>query len=200
MFDNIGKKIMKLATVICWIGIIFSIIGFIVMLALGIDNEDDLLIGLSFVVLVVGIFGSWIGSFFIYGFGKLIDNSDILVKNNETKKEPLKNEVKKSQPAKIGLKVIAIDAILKVDDENVRNKYTIPEGITSGVYVTTVVEDSIAKGKLKENDIILEFNGVKVNSGSDLFSEVKKVQVGFNRTSNVKIVRDGEEKNIQLIF
>ena len=76
MFNNIGKKIKTLAAVICWIGIIFSIIGFLVMLIYGAVEEEGLFIGLSFAVLVVGGFGSWIGSFFTYGFGQLIENSD----------------------------------------------------------------------------------------------------------------------------
>ena len=76
MFNNIGKKIKTLAAVICWIGIIFSIIGFLVMLIYGAVEAEGLFIGLSFAVLVVGGFGSWIGSFFAYGFGQLIENSD----------------------------------------------------------------------------------------------------------------------------
>ena len=73
MFTNIGRKIKTLASVICWVGIIISAIGFIVMLILGIDDYDGLLIGLSFAVLIVGGLGSWIGSFILYGYGELID-------------------------------------------------------------------------------------------------------------------------------
>ena len=84
MFNNIGKKIKILASVIFWIGIIVGAIGFIVMLAFGLVEEEELFIGLSFAVLVVVGFGSWIGSFFLYGFGQLIENSDRLVSEKDT--------------------------------------------------------------------------------------------------------------------
>ena len=84
MFNNIGIKIKILASVIFWIGIIVGAIGFIVMLAFGLVEEEELFIGLSFAVLLVVGFGSWIGSFFLYGFGQLIENSDRLVSEKDT--------------------------------------------------------------------------------------------------------------------
>lgn len=48
MFQNIGKKIKTLAVVVCWIGIAGSVIGGIVMCAVGADSSGgDLLIGLG---------------------------------------------------------------------------------------------------------------------------------------------------------
>ena len=73
MFTNIGQKIKTLASVICWVGIVLSVIAFAVMLGIGVDYDDGLLIGLSFAALAVGALGSWIGSFFLYGYGELID-------------------------------------------------------------------------------------------------------------------------------
>lgn len=75
MFDNIGSKIKTLAQVICWIGIIASIIiGFVLM----VQDEDTAFVGI--LTMILGSLGSWIGSFMTYGFGQLIENSDILVK------------------------------------------------------------------------------------------------------------------------
>lgn len=74
MFDNIGSKIKTLAQVVCWLGIIAS---FLVGIILIVQDEDTALIG--FLVLVLGSLFSWIGSFMTYGFGQLIENSDILV-------------------------------------------------------------------------------------------------------------------------
>lgn len=79
MFDNIGSKIKTLAKVVCWIGIIASvIIGFILL----VQDEDTVLAGL--LTMILGSLGSWIGSFMTYGFGQLIENSDILVSQNKT--------------------------------------------------------------------------------------------------------------------
>lgn len=75
MFDNIGGKIKTLAQVVCWIGIIASVIIGFVMMA---QDDDTAFAGI--LIMVLGSLGSWIGSFMTYGFGQLIENSDILVK------------------------------------------------------------------------------------------------------------------------
>ena len=76
MFENIGKKIKTLANVLCWLGIIVSIITarimFIMAEAASYDT-DGLYIGLGFSFLFLAPLFSWINSFFIYGFGELID-------------------------------------------------------------------------------------------------------------------------------
>ncbi len=78
MFDNIGGKIKGVAQFITWVGIILTIILFFI---LTISGEDEL-IALSFIILIVGCVGSWLSSIIMYGFGQLIENSDILVRLN----------------------------------------------------------------------------------------------------------------------
>ena len=73
MFDNIGGKIKNLATVICVIGIIASVI-----LAIALWSQNDKYnptVALGFGVLIGGCVGSWVGSFFMYGFGELIEET-----------------------------------------------------------------------------------------------------------------------------
>lgn len=77
MFNNIGKKIMGLAKAVCWLGIICSCISGIAFMAI---DEELILVGIP--VAIVGSFFSWLGSLSVYGFGKLIDNTDILVQQN----------------------------------------------------------------------------------------------------------------------
>ena len=73
MFDNIGSKIKTLAKVVCWIGIIGSIIAGIAMIAtLG---EVGVLSGP--LTIVLGALLSQVGSFVLYGFGEMVENSDI---------------------------------------------------------------------------------------------------------------------------
>lgn len=69
MFDDIGGKIKGLAKVITIIGIIASCICGLVTLV----ESENLLVG----VLVAGLgsLGSWVGSFLLYGFGELIDQT-----------------------------------------------------------------------------------------------------------------------------
>lgn len=65
MFNNIGQKIKTLAKVLCWIGIVFSVITGLASMAL---NPVA-----GILVAALGVLVSWIGSFLSYGFGELID-------------------------------------------------------------------------------------------------------------------------------
>lgn len=90
VFRNIGRKIKGLAKVLCWIGIIFSILGGVAIALLGATNMQVIagaaadipeVSGVMFIfggvlVAVVGSLSSWIGSWLLYGIGQLIDNSD----------------------------------------------------------------------------------------------------------------------------
>ena len=74
MFSDIGKKIKTLATVICWIGISLSVIAMLVLIGIGVKaRHGEITIGIGIGVGLVGSLLSWIGSFFIYGYGELID-------------------------------------------------------------------------------------------------------------------------------
>lgn len=82
MFDNIGGKIKGVATIICVIGMIASLcVGFFFM-------REDIFLGIA--IMIAGSLVSWLGSFFSYGFGQLIENSDIIAKT--IKRENMKNE------------------------------------------------------------------------------------------------------------
>ena len=88
MFDNIGGKIKTLAKVLCWIGIVLSVIFGIAIMASGsgrltingnYTSVSSIVIGLIY--MVFGCLISWLGSFFAYGFGQLIENSEEIKKN-----------------------------------------------------------------------------------------------------------------------
>ena len=86
MFKNIGGKIKGLATVICWIGIIISIIvGIVFFIEAGNAGRSRrttaIITGVG--TIVGGSLVSWIGSFLLYGFGQLVENSDKVAKSNE---------------------------------------------------------------------------------------------------------------------
>lgn len=86
MFDNIGSKIKYLAQTITIISIIcYAAIGLALMIA------GSALIG--FAVILIGLLLSWVSSFLLYGFGQLIENSDILV---EISKPHLRGKKSKS--------------------------------------------------------------------------------------------------------
>lgn len=70
MFENIGGKIKTLATVICAVGIMVSLV-----LAVVFCVQEEILSGIG--VLIGGCLGSWVGSFCLYGFGELIEETSI---------------------------------------------------------------------------------------------------------------------------
>jgi len=79
MFNNIGKKIKILASVIAIIGICCSIMFFLIKFF----TANNIKLGIY--VAIFGSLFSWIGSFVLYGFGQLIENSDKIVKLEKKK-------------------------------------------------------------------------------------------------------------------
>ena len=105
MFDNIGGKIKGVAAAVCWLGIIISII-------VGIDlcaSDEEVLTVVGIVVIFLGSLSSWIGSFVLYGFGQLVENSDKLVKGRVTEQ---------FQPAPKAAKPMAKEALAKLETLN----------------------------------------------------------------------------------
>lgn len=76
MFSDIGGKIKVLAKVTCWIGIVASIIAGIYMVAF----QGGMMVVFGVITLVFGPLLSWLASFTLYGFGTLVQNSDIIVR------------------------------------------------------------------------------------------------------------------------
>lgn len=83
MFENIGGKIKLLAKIICWIGMAFSAFAAI---SIWVDGENiryfydsysisktGSIIG-GLLVLGLGSLLSWIGTWFIYAFGDLVEH------------------------------------------------------------------------------------------------------------------------------
>lgn len=126
MFDNIGGKIKSLAQVVCWIGIIASVIcGFILI---GTD-EDLILLGL--LIMVIGSLISWVSSFALYGFGQLIENTDELCEwtrksgsNKKSKGEKAKSQKEETYTEEDFLKEFGTQQKSKPQDFNVEIQET----------------------------------------------------------------------------
>lgn len=94
MFDDIGTKIQRLSKIFFVLCVLASIIGSIAMFIYMTFEEDEVfLIGLvySAPILILGSLLSWSLTVPLYGFGKLIENTDILVKDNQVNKKNVKN-------------------------------------------------------------------------------------------------------------
>lgn len=72
MYKNIGSKVMTLAKILCWIGILASvIIGLIMIFGTG---RSGILPGI--LTLVFGSFFSWLASWVTYAIGKSADYAE----------------------------------------------------------------------------------------------------------------------------
>ena len=89
MFTNIGKKIKVLAIVLTVIGILAYVIIGVIIIANSRHNDELVVIGIA--IMIIGSLMSWLSSFILYGFGQLIDNSDILVQQARNRSMPNNN-------------------------------------------------------------------------------------------------------------
>lgn len=130
MFDNIGSKIKTVATTIAILGIIGSIIIGSVMIKEANDSyypsATETLSG--WLVIIVGSLSSWVSSFTLYGFGQLIENTDIIsskyITNASDKAQSSSNGVKSSTNSNDTISYTNLDPCLGTcelcDKENVK--------------------------------------------------------------------------------
>lgn len=76
MFTNLGGKLMMMAKILCWLGIVVSVIAGIVMLAN--SRGDGALIFTGILTMVIGVLVSWIGSWAMYGLGEVVKEAEQL--------------------------------------------------------------------------------------------------------------------------
>ena len=95
MFDNIGDKIKGLAQMVFVVEAIAAVITGIALMA---SDEDLILYGL--LVLIAGPIIAWVSSWLLYGFGQLIENSDIIAEEYNRKNEKHEKVVQKNNEKK----------------------------------------------------------------------------------------------------
>ena len=90
MFNNIGSKIKTFAKVMCWIGIIASVVAGLVMIVSSFSGYVSALgIVAGILTAVTGSLCSWVGSFMLVGFGELVENTAEIAAN--TRKDGYNN-------------------------------------------------------------------------------------------------------------
>jgi DNA-directed RNA polymerase subunit M/transcription elongation factor TFIIS len=115
-FDNIGGKIKGWAKRIFAIEAIAAVISGIVIMA---QDEDMILIGL--LVVVFGPIVAWVSTWILYGYGQLIENSDIIAaeynrKNEKHEKDVAKSNAKKETQRRVKVKATIANPNI-ADDE-----------------------------------------------------------------------------------
>ena len=84
MFQNIGKKIKTVAIVIMIVGIVLSVLGGLFAFWGGYLGFDFITALVSFIMIAsLGILGSWLSVFILYGVGELVDQSMAMTQRQE---------------------------------------------------------------------------------------------------------------------
>lgn len=112
MFDNVGGKIKGVAMAT----FILELAAFVILGLLILAQEN--LYGLLF--LLLGPVIAWLSVLLLYGFGQLIENSDIIAeeyKRKNEKHEAIENKNKERKQVQQRKKVAAVIANVQTDDE-----------------------------------------------------------------------------------
>ena len=115
-YENIGDKIKGLAQMVFVVEAIAAVITGIALMA---TDEDLILYGL--LVLIVGPIIAWVSSWLLYGFGQLIENSDIIAeeynrKNEKHEKVVEKNKERKQEQRKKAIKATIVNPEISEDE------------------------------------------------------------------------------------
>lgn len=115
-YENIGNKIKGLAQMVFVVEAIAAVITGIALMA---TDEDLILYGL--LVLIVGPIIAWVSSWLLYGFGQLIENSDIIAeeynrKNEKHEKVVEKNNERKQEQRKKAIKATIVNPEISEDE------------------------------------------------------------------------------------
>ena len=78
--SKVGKRIMVLATFLCWVGVIASLCQGVLIIG---EDEDKILLGL--LVAIGGSLLAWISTWCLYAYGKLVDDVQVIRRKLEEK-------------------------------------------------------------------------------------------------------------------
>ena len=148
-YDNIGGKIKGLAKATFIVETVVAVIAAISLMA-----DDDELIGSGFLLLIFGPIVAWVSSWLLYGFGQLIENSDIIAaeynrKNEMHEKIVEKKEERKQEQRKKVIKAAIANPEISEEDfvditcSNCKAELSFPKGqLQSGEKLTCPICDA----------------------------------------------------------
>lgn len=117
MFDNVGEKIKIFSVILFWINVALSVIGFIAYL----KTTGDAFFA-AFLILIIGAIFSLVFSWFLYGFGVLVSNSETqvsLLESNNNKNEAIGSKITAFNHNVSETKAEAVSPII-IDEETVK--------------------------------------------------------------------------------
>ena len=133
MWDDIGGKIKGLAKIIALLGIISSIIGGFVFFNIARKmSYSGIYFGIGLATMFIGSLLSWIASWFMYGFGELIEKTseieilkNYIINNRENINENISGIIFANISKDINLD--EFDAFIQLNESESKNIYKILE-------------------------------------------------------------------------
>lgn len=92
MFGNTGKIIKIISKIVCWFGIIGSVVASVIFFALAVQNRYAAVpyLGIAIGCLFGGPLASWLVTLLTYGFGDLIEKTNMIQKDMNEHKDRTK--------------------------------------------------------------------------------------------------------------
>lgn len=80
VFDRVGDKIKKIAKIVFWIGAVLAGLSFMLFVFIGYNVPNIMMICLvvGLVVSFIEIFFAWLGCLYVYAFGQMVDDTELL--------------------------------------------------------------------------------------------------------------------------
>lgn len=128
-----------------------------------------------------------------------IDNMGFAIPSNVVKElYPYLEKGKTPNRLVLGISTYPVKWLIYPEDYQVPNaeKYTVPEGITYGLYVAEVGDNALVSNHLLKNDIILRINGVDIKDTYILRQELNKVTA--KGTIVFDIIRNNQETKVTI--
>ena len=94
MFDEIGDKIKRVAKILCWIGIVGSVIIAIITFVKASESyrTEGYYTAMGWILLIAGPLYSWVSASLAYGFGELIEKATEIANNTRKDNTPTATE------------------------------------------------------------------------------------------------------------
>lgn len=133
MYNKIGSKIKGLAFITFIVEAIASFIGGIIIIAIASNSYyvDEIGVIIGVMVMFIGPLIFWVLSFFLYGFGELIENSRIVAENSmeiaagiRKPTQEVDNSASQNKPMPTSLSSEAHQKIIKLDELKEKNLIT----------------------------------------------------------------------------
>lgn len=128
-----------------------------------------------------------------------IDNMGFAIPSNATKELiPYLEKGKTPNRLVLGISTFPVKWLIYPEDYQVSKteNYTVPEGITYGLYVAEVGDNALATNHLLKNDIILKINGVEIKDSYILRQELNKIPT--NGAIVLDIIRNSQETKVTI--